>query len=116
MASPWGFERVDERFEWVDRRFEQVDQRFEQVDQRFEQVDKRFEQVDQRFEQFHADQRELRLATERGLSELRQETRALVEGLNARFDAMQRILIAGLLGGAFTVLAGVLGVLAAVLL
>lgn len=116
-------QRVDNGFAQVDRRFEQVDARFAQVDRRFEQVDARFEQVDRRFEQVYEEQRELRIALERNsregreelataVSELRGEIKALGDGLNQRFDGMQQTLIRASFAAIFTLVAGIITLIA----
>jgi hypothetical protein len=46
----WTDERLEERFDGIDRRFDTVDHRFDEVDRRFDEVDRKFEAVDRKFE------------------------------------------------------------------
>lgn len=62
------------REQWTDQRLDDLK---ESVNQRFDQVDKKFEQVDM-------DIRELRSDMKTGFAEV-----------NARFDAMQRMMVVG---------------------
>jgi hypothetical protein len=66
----------------------------ERLEERFDRIDQRFDEVDRRFDRVEADFRELR------------------GEMNARFDAMQRLIIQ--IGGGMiaTVLAGFLGIIA----
>lgn len=76
----WTDERLQERFDSIDHRFDEVDRRFDQVDKRFEQVDKRFEQVDKRFDKFEG--------------ELKDGLKGLDAKIDAKFDGLQRTLMA----------------------
>jgi DNA anti-recombination protein RmuC len=42
----WTDERLEERFDGIDRRFDEVDRRFDEVDGKFEAVDRRFDHVE----------------------------------------------------------------------
>jgi chromosome segregation ATPase len=67
--------------------FAQVDKQFEKVDERFAQVDKRFDKVDERFEKVEG-------KIESGIKELRAEMNLRFQGIDARFDSLQRSLFA----------------------
>jgi hypothetical protein len=67
------------RESWTDGRMDdfarRVDQRFDAVDRRFEDVDRRFDKVD------------------REIHDLRSETKAGFDKVDARFEAMQRLML-----------------------
>jgi DNA anti-recombination protein RmuC len=95
------FDKVDERFAEVDKRFDKVDERFAEVDKRFDKVDERFAEVDKRFdkvdEQFaEVDKRfeKVEWKIESGIKELRGEMNLRFQGLDARFDSLQRSVFA----------------------
>ena len=74
---------TDARFAQIDQRFDGVDQRFDEVDRRFSEVDRRFDKVDQRFDR------------------LEDTMMAGFDRIDAKFDAMHRLLIqfcGGLIG------------------
>lgn len=75
-----GFARVDEKFAEIDKKFEKVDERFDKVDERFDKVDERFDKVEGKIES--------------GIKELRGEMNLRFQGLDARFDSLQRSLLA----------------------
>ena len=114
MRESWTDGRLDDLNTRIDQRFDQVDQRFDQVDQRFEQVDKRFDQVDQRFERVEAEARALRVEMRTEFVALRGEMKGGFELVDARFDAMHRLLIqfCGLMSAAlFGVIASLVGLI-----
>jgi tetrahydromethanopterin S-methyltransferase subunit G len=80
-------ERLEERFDGIDRRFDEIDRKFEAVDRKFEAVDRKFEAVDRRF-----DRVEGQIETTR--TELKGEISVLQAGLNRVWISM----VAGLFG------------------
>jgi phage shock protein A len=68
--------KMDERSAQVDKQFAQVDKQFDKVDKQFDKVDKQFDKVDKQFK------------------ELRAEMILRFQGLDARFDSLQRSLFA----------------------
>jgi DNA anti-recombination protein RmuC len=112
MRQSWTDDRLDDLVKRVDDGFAQVDRRFAQVDRRFEQVDRRFEQVDRSVAEVRAETKELRGELVAAVEKAQAETKALGNEMNRRFDDMQKILIVALLGGMFTIVAAVLGLLA----
>jgi chromosome segregation ATPase len=81
---------TDGRLAQVDQRFDQVDQRFSEVDRRFDEVDRRFNEVDRRFDK-----------VERRFDRLEETMMAGFDRIDAKFDAMHRLLIqvcGGLIG------------------
>jgi hypothetical protein len=105
MRQSWTDDRLDDLVKRVDDGFAQVDRRFAQVDRRFAQVDRSFAEV-------RAETRELRGELVAAVEKAQAETKALGNEMNRRFDDMQKILIVALLGGMFTIVAAVLGLLA----
>ncbi len=93
-------ERMDERFDRVNERFDRVDERFDRVDERFQQIDQRFKQVDQGFDR-----------VEDRVDQVSVDVRALGREMNQRFETLQRILLLS----AATVIASLIGVIAALL-
>src|SRR5215218_2752907 len=94
------FEKVDERFEKVDERFEKVDARFDKVDARFDKVEGKFDKVEGKFDKVEG-------KMERGMKELRVEMNLRFQGLDARFDSLQRSLFAA----AIVIVAAFLGMI-----
>jgi DNA anti-recombination protein RmuC len=90
MRVNWTDDRLGERFDRIDERFDHVEERFDQVDQRFKQVDHRFDRV------------------ETDLRELRVDVKGGFDGVNARFEAMQRTLFLAAAG----VIASLIGLIA----
>jgi DNA anti-recombination protein RmuC len=92
------FVRVDEQFAQVDERFAQVDERFAQVDARFAQVDERFDRLEKRVEDGSraVDEHfiEQRAYIEFGLERLEKTIDGrlanVVDGMNTRFDRLER--------------------------
>jgi hypothetical protein len=105
MTKSWTDERLEERFDRIDQRFDEVDRRFDAIDRRFEQVDRRFEQIDRRFEAI--DRR-----FEQSFEYVNGEFRELRAEMNARFDAMQRLIIQVGGGTIATMFVGFLGLIA----
>lgn len=98
----WTDERLDDLKDGMHREFGQVNREFEWVRREFERVHREFERVDRRFEQVHVEIRETNARID-----------SLGEGLNARFDAMQRTMVVGFASIAATTLASVSGAIAA---
>jgi chromosome segregation ATPase len=67
--------------------FARVDEKFAQVDEKFAEIDKKFEKVDERFDKVEG-------KIESGIKELRGEMNLRFQGLDARFDSLQRSLFA----------------------
>ena len=88
------------RESWTDGRLDDLNAR---IDQRFDQVDRRFDQVDLRFERVEAEARALRVEMRTEFVALRGEMKAGFELVDARFDAMHRLLVqfCGLMLAAF---------------
>jgi chromosome segregation ATPase len=78
------------RESWTDGRLDDLNGR---IDQRFDQVDRRFDQVDQRFDRVEADARALRVEMKTEFVAVRGEMKAGFELVDARFDAMHRLLV-----------------------
>jgi chromosome segregation ATPase len=78
------------RESWTDGRLDDLNARF---DQRFDQVNQRFDQVSQRFDRIEADLRAHRVETKTEFVALRGEMKAGFELVDARFDAMHRLLV-----------------------
>jgi len=87
MTKSWTDERLEERFDGIDDRFDGVDRRIDEMDRR----------VEHRFDRVEGD-----------LRELRGEMKAGFERFDARFDALQHLLIR--LGG--VMIAALLGLIA----
>ncbi|HEY2715719.1 MAG TPA: hypothetical protein VGI73_05810 [Solirubrobacterales bacterium] len=64
------FDRVDKRLDKIDEKFDKVDEKFDKVDEKFAKIDERFDKVDARFV-------------------------AMDARFGARFDGLERTLIAG---------------------
>ncbi|HEX6665337.1 MAG TPA: hypothetical protein VF081_01945 [Solirubrobacterales bacterium] len=120
MTQSWTDDRIDDLAQRVDNGFAQVDRRFEQVQE---------EQRELRVSMARSNG-ELRLALERNSresreelatasAELRGEIKAIGDGLNHRFDVLdsrfvdlQQILIRASLAGLFTLVAGIVTLIA----
>jgi hypothetical protein len=70
MTKSWTDERLEERFDAIDQRFDGVDRRFDAVDRRFDKVDD-------------------------DIRDLRQDIKAGFARVDARFEAMHRLMIQG---------------------
>jgi hypothetical protein len=91
------------RESWTDNRMDALNRR----------VGDGFTQVDQRFDRVEADLRDLRVETRTEFAAVRQESAALRQEMNARFDAMQRLILQVGGGMIATTMAGFLGLVAA---
>jgi hypothetical protein len=98
MTKSWTDERLEERFDRIDERFDAIDRRFDRVDADFRELRG----------EMHAGSRELRGEMHAGSRELRGEMHAGFDRIDARFDALQHLLIR--LGG--VVIAALLGLIA----
>lgn len=101
MTKSWTDERLEERFDRIDERFDGMDLRFDEVSRRFEATDRRIDELDRR-----CDQRFNRV--ELDIRELRGEMKGGFDRIDARFDALQHLLLR--LGG--VVIAALLGLIA----
>jgi hypothetical protein len=90
------------RESWTDDRMDALNRR----------VDDGFTQVDQRFDRVEADLRDLRVETRTEFAAVRQESAALRQEMNARFDAMQRLILQVGGGMIATTMVGFLGLVA----
>lgn len=98
---------------WTDERMDDLSKR---VDDGFARTDRQFAEVRA---EIKATANELRAEIKTSAEELRGEIRGVgvgVDTLQDRFARLQNILIAGLLGGVFTIVVGFLSILAAVVL
>ena len=90
--------RLDSRFGDIDSRFGDMDSRFDDMDSRFVDVDSRFVDIDGRFRQASEERAELRRDTGGQIRQLhvlaeglRDDIRAVAEGVDANHEAHQEL-------------------------